>query len=155
MLRTKAISRTKTAYSAHNEIVADMNDYINGYIKNLDKIWLTGIAREHSHRPALATFLENELSSLTFVNEPAQVECGAPDFVALRDGIPIGHIEAKDLGLPLEDIEESEQLLRYRAALPNLILTNYVEFVWFVNGAERRRVTIAERGKARLAAEQM
>jgi hypothetical protein len=71
--------------------------YVSEYLKALDKIWQTGVAREHSHRPALAHLLGKQLKGLTFVNEPAQVECGAPDFVALRNDIPIGHIEAKDL----------------------------------------------------------
>jgi hypothetical protein len=41
-----------------------------------------------------------------------QVECGAPDFVTLRNKVPTGHIEAKDLGLPLDEVAESEQLRR-------------------------------------------
>jgi hypothetical protein len=110
-----------------------------------------GGLREHSHRPALAGLLEHELTGLTIVNEPAQIECGAPDFVILRETIPVGHIEAKDLGLPLAEVAESEQLRRYRAGLPNLILTNYIDFIWFVEGDERRRVTIAKKGKAKTA----
>jgi type I site-specific restriction-modification system R (restriction) subunit len=98
-----------------------------------------------------ARLLDKELTGLVIVNEPAQVECGAPDFVALRNKVPIGHIEAKDLGVPLDEVAESEQLRRYRAGLPNLLLTNYVDFVWFVEGEERRRVTIAKRGKAKTA----
>jgi hypothetical protein len=124
-------------------------NHISEYLKTLDKIWLTGVAREHSHRSALSHLLGSELKGFTFVNEPAQVDCGAPDFVALRNNIPIGHIEAKDLGLPLEDVAESEQLRRYRAGLPNLLLTNYIDFIWFVEGHERRRVSIAHRGKAK------
>src|SRR5712672_3045524 len=124
-------------------------NHIDEYCKALDKIWLTGVAGEHSHRPALARLLDKELTGLVIVNEPAQVQCGAPDFVALRNKVPIGHIEAKDLGVPLDDVEESEQLRRYRAGLPNLLLTNYIDFVWFVEGLERRRVTIAKKGKAK------
>jgi hypothetical protein len=56
-------------------------------------------------------------TGLVIVNEPTQVECGAPDFVTLRNNVPIGHIEAKDLGLPLDEVAESEQLRRYRAGL--------------------------------------
>jgi hypothetical protein len=123
-------------------------EHINAYFKALDKIWLTGVAREHSHRPALAHLLEKELRGLVIVNEPAQVQCGAPDFVVLRDNIPIGHVEAKDLGVPLDEVAQSEQLQRYRAGLPNLLLTNYIDFVWFVEGTLRRRVTIAKKAKA-------
>ncbi len=120
---------------------------LNGYVSALDKIWSTGVAREHSHRPALAAMLQSELAGLTPVNEPAQVQCGAPDFVILKGNVPIGHVEAKDLGADLDSIIESEQIQRYRAGLPNLILTNYIEFIWFVDGVERRRVKVATKGK--------
>ena len=123
------------------------DESIGTYLTNLEAVWVTGIAREHSHRPALADLLRAELHGLTPINEPAQVECGAPDFVILKDTVPVGHVEAKDLGADLRRIAESEQIRRYRAALPNLILTNYLEFIWFVDGTERRRVTLATKGR--------
>ena len=60
------------------------------------------------------------------INEPSHVECGAPDFIVELNGVPIGHIECKNVGADLNDVEESEQLKRYREGLPNLILTDYV-----------------------------
>jgi hypothetical protein len=104
------------------------------YVGTLDKMWSTGIAREHAYRPALAELLEGQLDGITPVNDPAQVECGAPDFVLLKSGTPIGHIEAKDLGANLDALVDSDQIRRYRAGLPNFILTNYVQFIWFVDG---------------------
>jgi hypothetical protein len=46
----------------------------------------------------------------------------------------IGYIEAKDVGARLEEIAESPQLKRYRAALENLVLTDYLDFRWYVHG---------------------
>ena len=54
-------------------------------------------------------------------------------------------MEAKDIGAPLAPIEKSDQLKRYRKGLPNLILTDYLEFRWYVDG-ERR--TVARLGSA-------
>lgn len=71
------------------------------------------------------------------VNEPRQVECGAPDFTVLKRDLRLGNIECKDIGKILDDELKSDQLKRYRKALPNLILTDYLQFRWFVRGEER------------------
>ena len=91
----------------------------------------TGQATEHSYRPFLKTLIE-ELggNGVTALNEPSQVQCGAPDFIVERDGVPIGHVECKDVGAHLDEVQESEQIKRYRDGLPNLILSDYLEFRW-------------------------
>jgi len=60
----------------------------------------------------------------------------APDFVVLRTQghLPIGHVEAKDTHVSLAETHKTDQLKRYRKYLPNLILTNYIDFRWYVNG---------------------
>ncbi|HSN76450.1 MAG TPA: DNA methyltransferase, partial [Anaerolineae bacterium] len=84
------------------------------------------------------------------INEPKRIDCGAPDLVVLRAGSqglsPIGYIEAKDVGKSLDDVERSDQLRRYRQALPNLILTDYLEFRWFVDGERRAAARLARAG---------
>ena len=62
------------------------------------------------------------------VNKASHVACGAPDFVASRSGLPIGHIECKDMGSDLDRVGSDEKLMRYRAGLPNLIRTDCLEF---------------------------
>jgi hypothetical protein len=37
-----------------------------------------------------------------FTNEPARVACGAPDYVLTRKDIPVGYVEAKDIGVDLK-----------------------------------------------------
>ncbi|MCD4656810.1 MAG: N-6 DNA methylase [Planctomycetes bacterium] len=49
-----------------------------------------------------------------------------------------GYIEAKDIGKSLDDALKTDQLTRYLRDLPNLILTNYIEFRWFQNGELKR-----------------
>ena len=39
----------------------------------------TGAATEHSYRPALQRLLADAIPRATIVNEPARIECGAPD----------------------------------------------------------------------------
>ena len=93
-------------------------------------------ATEHTHRPALQALLESA-GGIVAVNEPRRIACGAPDFVIATAGASpriIGYIETKDAGDNLTRAERTEQLRRYRAALPNLILTNYTEFRWYING---------------------
>ena len=68
------------------------------------------------------------------LNEPSHVECGAPDFIVEHSGVPIGYVECKDVGVNLDNAERSDQLKRYRGGLPNLILTDYLEFRWYVRG---------------------
>ena len=98
----------------------------------------TGVATEHTHRPALKALIESLGRGTVFaVNEPSQVACGAPDFIIQRDGVPLGHVECKDIGVDLDAAAESEQIERYRNGLPNLILTDYLEFRWYVEGKLR------------------
>jgi len=44
-------------------------------------------------------------------------------YIITRKDIPLGFVEAKDIGVSLDDTEKSEQLKRYRDGLANLILT--------------------------------
>ena len=123
---------------------------VNEYIKAIEKELVAGNATEHTHRPALKALIEGLAEKVTATNEPAHIECGAPDFVITRGVTTIGYIEAKDVGKSLDEAEKSEQLKRYRESLSNLILTDYLEFRWYVDGERRlsaRLGTPAKEGK--------
>jgi len=80
---------------------------------------------------------------LTATNEPRQVtECGKPDMAVYRGPVLLGYVETKDVGINLDAEEKSPQLKRYLEALPNLILTDYLEFRWYVNGERRAVVSL-------------
>ena len=96
-----------------------------------------GNATEHTHRPALKTLIEGLAEGATATNEPTHIECGVPDFVVTKGVTTIGYIEAKDVGKSLDEAEKTEQLKRYRDSLTNLILTDYLEFRWYVDGERR------------------
>ncbi|MRR31929.1 DNA methyltransferase, partial [bacterium] len=114
-----------------------MSDVIKSYLAEIDREFKTGKATEHTHRPALKKLIEALDGGIRATNEPKRVECGAPDFVLRRDGFTVGYVETKDLGKSLDEAEDSDQLQRYKRSLPNLILTDYLEFRWFVDGVER------------------
>ena len=56
-----------------------------------------------------------------------------------KSGISRGHIEAKDVGVSLIAIENSEQLQRYRRDFSNLILTDFIEFRLYAKGGSLRK----------------
>ncbi len=107
------------------------------YIKAIEKGLVAGNATEPSHYPALKALIEGLDAGLAATSNPKHIECGAPDFVVTKGAIKVGYIEAKDIGKSLDEAEKSEQLRRYRESLPNLILTDYLEFRWYVDGEPR------------------
>lgn len=111
-------------------------DAIKDYLKQIEKELRRGDSTEHTHRPALKSLMESVMTGVVATNEPKRVECGAPDFIVTKSHVPLGYVEAKDVGKPLNDIEKSEQITRY-FALGNLVLTDYLEFRWYVGGKRR------------------
>jgi len=103
-----------------------------------EKLQVQG-AGEHAHRAALQNYLEAAYPHLLATNEPRRIACGAPDFVITTKDtqVPIGYIEVKDVGADLSAREYREQFKRYTQALNNVIISNYLEFRWFVEGEER------------------
>ena len=116
----------------------------DSYLQEVRKQLSTGVAKEHAYRPAMNVLLESLEPGLTATNEPKRIEAGAPDFMLARGSSRIGYVEAKDIGVDLRKTEKTEQLKRYKAALPNLILTDYLEFRHFVDGGLRAKARIAE-----------
>jgi len=116
------------------------------YLRKVEAAHAQGNDTEHTHRPALKTLLEALDSRIVATNEPKRIECGAPDLVITRkkDKLLQGHVEAKDIGVSLSEAKKSEQMKRYLPALSNLLLTDYLDFRWFVNGVEKDRFCLAE-----------
>ena len=113
---------------------------INQYLQTLRRDLRGGDTTEASHYPTLKTLLEASARGIVATVVPKGRECGFPDFHVKKGDLIIGHVEAKNVGRSLDDAEQTEQLKdRYLKALDNLILTNFLEFRWYVRG-ERRRV---------------
>ena len=117
---------------------------LRAYYLKLGKIHATGQATEHSYRPVFQELIHSiGGEGICAINEPTHVDCGAPDFIVERHGVPIGYIECKDVHIDLNRVETDEQLERYRKGLPNLVLTNYLEFRWYVWGELRHKTHLA------------
>ena len=115
------------------------------YIHTISKRLQSGISREHSYRGDLESLIRNLVKDIDITNEPANVtDCGNPDYVITKGKIPIGYIEAKDIGKDLNSKQYKEQFDRYRKALDNLIITDYVWFQFFQNGELVREIKIGE-----------
>lgn len=121
---------------------------IKNYLSNLFKSYQKGDAREESYYKHLADFISDFSESkrkkkIDVTILPKKTEAGNPDF-RVWDGKQkiVGYIEAKDLGVNLDDVEDSEQLERYLSTFPNVILTNFTEFRLFRDGEKIDQVSI-------------
>ncbi len=116
---------------------------LNQYVSNLNTLYQTGRAREHSYRSDLQVLLSDMLPSILVTNEPSRSECGAPDYMLSRKDVPVGYIEAKDIGVDLKSKTLKEQFDRYKAGLSNLIFTDYMDFHFYKDGNFVTSVAIA------------
>lgn len=114
------------------------------YLEQINKRYKTGISREHTYRKDLEDLLISLVTDIDVTNEPANVtDCGNPDYVITKKDIPIGYIEAKDIGKDLDSKNYKEQFSRYRKALDNLIITDYLVFKFFKEGELVTQIEIA------------
>ena len=122
------------------------------YLRSLRELQATGATTELSFRSALEELIAGLEEGVRAINEPGFTEGGAPDLVVRRGESRIGFIETKALDADLDPIEDSEQLQRYRRAWPNLILTNYLEFRWYVERKLHQTVRLARVREGKLEA---
>ncbi|GAA7190509.1 DNA methyltransferase [Helicobacter pylori] len=95
---------------------------------------LTPEKNELTHR----AFLENLLISLKenfnkefkIEHEPKRDQGSQPDFRISYQGLNIGYIENKRVGTNLNRLLKSDQVLKYLELNPNLMLTDYLNFMW-------------------------
>ena len=116
---------------------------IQNYVDTLNRRFLTGISREHSYRGDLQALLMFLLPDILVTNEPARIACGAPDYLLSRNNVPVGYIEAKDIGVDLHSKTLKEQFDRYKEGLNNLIFTDYLDFHFYKDGQFTTSIAIA------------
>src|SRR5690625_5742925 len=93
---------------------------IEKYIDNINQRYKLGNATEHTFRGDLQQLLESLVPEIRATNEPKRQSCGAPDYILTKKDIPVGFIEAKDIGD--KDIDgtrkagNKEQFDRYKAS---------------------------------------
>ena len=123
------------------------------YIDNVNAKYKLGNATEHTFRGLLEQLIESIVPAIKATNEPKRQSCGAPDYILTKNEIPVGFIEAKDIGD--KDLEgnkktgNKEQFDRYKASLNNLIFTDYLDFHLYREGIFITKIAIGkiENGK--------
>jgi len=121
-----------------------MQEFIKYYdtIKSHDLNKIT----EHSLRPALnelLLFIANEYNpKIKIIHEhKREGKFGVPDFKVFETENIIGYIENKKIDEQLDKILKSDQIKKYKELSNNLLLTNYLEWIWIRNGEIQQRET--------------
>jgi len=121
---------------------------LDQYIANINQRFKLGNATEHTFRGDLQQLIESIVPEIRATNEPKRQSCGAPDYILTKKDIPVGFIEAKDIGdKDLEGKNKSghkEQFDRYKASLNNLIFTDYIDFHLYQDGEFVTKIAIGE-----------
>ncbi|EQD89696.1 hypothetical protein HPSA50_0088 [Helicobacter pylori SouthAfrica50] len=91
------------------------------------------------NEPTHRAFLQKLLTSLKdnfnkefkIEHEPKRDKKGGqPDFRVSFQGLNIGYVENKKAGTKLDRLLKSDQILKYLELNQNLMLTDYLNFVW-------------------------
>lgn len=121
---------------------------ISQYIDNINQRYKLGNATEHTFRGDLQQLIESLVPTIRATNEPKRQSCGAPDYILTKKDIPVGFIEAKDIGdNDLEGLKKTghkEQFDRYKASLSNLIFTDYLTFILYHDGEFVTKISIGK-----------
>ncbi len=103
------------------------------YIKGLKQFNLNEIT-EHSHRKTLQELLESVFSSINkkikILHEPKRNKGLSPDFKVTFNNSIIGYVENKGIEEDLHKVLKSEQISKYLELSDNILLTNYIDWVW-------------------------
>lgn len=104
------------------------------YFKRLRKI-ARDEKTEHTDRTGaellLEVFATQAGSDVKLQHEPKKIaDKGAPDFKITVSGSIIGYVETKAIGENLAKVLKSDQIKRYRTLSENILLTDYLQWIW-------------------------
>jgi predicted helicase len=116
---------------------------VSQYISEVQRVLLTGAAREHAYRPAFQRLIEALRSDIQVINEPAYTGGNAPDFLFKKGDVPISYAECKDVTVDIADTAVLKQANRYVEAFGKILLTNYLDFQILDEDGEVAKISIA------------
>ncbi len=119
---------------------------IDQYIKNIDRLYHSGEATELTYRGDMQSLFRSLCPDVEVVHESKTSDKNKPDYtIKDKDGVHIGHIEAKNVGdKDLEGVKKNkEQFDRYKSDYHNLIFTDYTRFLFYENHDLIKTVEIA------------
>ncbi|HTX50470.1 MAG TPA: type ISP restriction/modification enzyme, partial [Caulobacteraceae bacterium] len=118
---------------------------------------------EHTDRSALERLLQDAADDgergAHVQHEPRRDKAGAgsPDFKVMRGGRIVGYVEAKTIDENLSKVLRSDQIKKYLTLSDNIVLTDYLEFIWLRKDRPPERARLAHSedlsGKLRLKPE--
>src|SRR5665647_983198 len=123
---------------------------IPNYIENITRRYKQVNTTEHTFRGDLQQLIESLLPDIRATNEPKRQACGASEYILTKREVPVGFIEAKDIGD--DDLDgtkktgNKEQFDRYKASLSNILFTDYLSFHLYRDGKFITKIAIAELG---------
>lgn len=109
---------------------------MNNYLREIAKYYTDTNSSEHSYRTTFENYIKEIFPAKDgyFTQQDQRAINGnKPDFIVLKNGIPVLYIEVKKVGEDLDKIEKSNQADRY-FGYDNLIISDYVDFRFFRNG---------------------
>jgi type I restriction-modification system DNA methylase subunit len=116
-----------------------MDSALRSYIESVRGIYVSNNATEMSYRTALqnllTAFSQSQSTIIDILHEPERESgFGAPDLKISKQGAVIGYIETKQPNEDLHTIKRSPQIKKYLSVTPNLLLTDFFEFILFKDG---------------------
>jgi hypothetical protein len=122
-----------------------MNQIFDSYLLKL-KNTAVKEQTEHTSRAALEGLLQEFATKgkgIKVQHEPRRVaDKGAPDFRITAKGMILGYVEVKTIGADLNKVLKSEQITKYRLLSGNILLTDYVDFIWIDEKQIKDRATL-------------
>ena len=117
----------------------DFRHYLQQLQSKLEK------GSERTHYSTLENLINSVILGIKSTVEELGNQAGIPDFTVRKNNQLLGYIEAKKIGENLDKIEKTEQLQRYLESSigENLILTNYLQFHWYLDGKLQLKTTLA------------
>lgn len=108
-------------------------EIFEAYIQDLRSTGLKD-SNELSYRNAFERLLKAisvANKNIHILHEPKRnKEFGSPDFRIKEIENILGYVETKKIGENLEALIDSEQINKYKQLSPNILLTNYNDFIW-------------------------
>lgn len=113
-----------------------MQNIFENYIQSISSKFSHEETSEMGYRTNFEVLLKGIFEAINvsrFDHDARAKQGNKPDFVVIKNEIPILYIETKNIGTSLDKTEKSEQMFRY-FGYANLVLTDYLEFRFYRNG---------------------
>lgn len=110
-----------------------MKDIVEKYVGEITSKFSHSTTSEYGYRTPFEILLREifaEMDVRDIGHDDRSIGGNKPDFVIRKNDVPLLYIEAKDFGVSLDKIEQSDQMSRY-FGYDNLILSDYVEFRFY------------------------